>query len=131
MDELNQFEFRKDHSYSYESIVTTPANLNFSQGKLKKIFTETGTWKLEGDSLIAIPDSVNFEVDASNMTVQPERQEMLDNWVQNYKEEFLTYFQKEIKEGNIRGVWSVHLDASRNKLELKRDDNTVYFKRKK
>lgn len=131
MDELNQFEFRKDHSYSYESIVTTPANLNFSQGKLKKIYTETGTWKLEGDSLIAIPDSVNFEVDASNMTIQPERQEMLDNWVQNYKEEFLTYFQKEIKEGNIRGVWSVHLDASRNKLELKRDDNTVYFKRKK
>ena len=131
MDELNQFEFRKDHSYSYESIVTTPANLNFSQGKLKKIYTETGTWKLEGDSLIAIPDSVNFEVDASNMTVQPERQEMLDNWVQNYKEEFLTYFQMEIKEGNIRGVWSVHLDASRNKLELKRDDNTVYFKRKK
>ena len=131
MDELNQFEFRKDHSYSYESIVTTPANLNFSQGKLKKIYTETGIWKLEGDSLIAIPDSVNFEVDASNMTVQPERQEMLDNWVQNYKEEFLIYFQKEIKEGNIRGVWSVHLDASRNKLELKRDDNTVYFKRKK
>ena len=48
MDESNQFEFRKDHTYSYVSIVTSPANINFSQGKLKKIYKETGTWELKG-----------------------------------------------------------------------------------
>ena len=60
-DEVNQFILRKDHTYSYVSIVTSPANLNFSQGKLKYIYKETGIWELKGDSLIAILDSVDFE----------------------------------------------------------------------
>ncbi|MBR5921548.1 MAG: hypothetical protein IKZ56_10360 [Bacteroidales bacterium] len=130
-DEVNQFEFRKDHTYSYESVVTSPANLNFSQGKLKYIYKETGTWELKGDSLIAIPDSVDFETDASKMTIQPEKQEMLDNWVQNYQEEYLSYFQQKLKEDHLRQTWSVRLDASRDKMEMKKDKKTVYFKREK
>ena len=130
-DEVNQFELRKDHTYSYVSIVTSPANINFSQGKLKKIYKESGIWELKGDSLIAIPDSVDFEADASKMTIQPEKQEMLDNWVQNYQEEYLSYFQQKLKEDHLRQTWSVRLDASRDKMEMKKDENTVYFKRKK
>lgn len=130
-DEVNQFELRKDHTYSYVSIVTSPANINFSQGKLKKIYKESGIWELKGDSLIAIPDSVDFEADASKMTIQPEKQEMLDNWVQNYQEVYLSYFQQKLKEGYLRQAWSVRLDASRDKMEMKKDENTVYFKRKK
>ena len=130
-DEVNQFEFRKDHTYSYVSIVTSPANLNFSQGKLKYFYKVTGTWELKGDSLIAIPDSVDFEADASKMTVQPEKQEMLDNWVQNYQEEYLSYFQQKLKEDYLRQTWSVRLDASRDKMEMKKDKKTVYFKREK
>ena len=131
MDEINQFEFWKDHTYSYVTIVTSPANINFSQGKLKRIYKETGTWELKGDSLIANTDSVDFEVNASMMTVQPDKQEMLDSWVQNFKEESLTYYRKGIKEGDTRRTWNVHLDASRDKMELKKGENTVYFKRKK
>ena len=129
MDESNRFEFRKDHTYSYVSIVTSPANINFSQGKLKKIYKETGTWELKGDSLIVNTDSVDFDVDASNMIVQPDKQEMLDRWVQNYKEESLTYCQKGIKEGDVRRAWHVRLDASRNKMEMKIGENTWYYKR--
>ena len=131
MDESNRFEFRKDHTYSYVSIVTSPANINFSQGKLKKIYKETGTWELKGDSLIANPDSVDFDVDASNMIVQSDKQEMLDRWVQNYKEESLTYCQKGIKEGDVRRAWHVRLDASHDKLELKIGESAVYYKREK
>ena len=130
-DELNQFEFWKDHSYSYVSNVTSPANLNFSQGKLKKIYKETGTWELKGDSLITNPDSVDFDVDASMMTVQRDKQEMLDRWVQNYQEEYLSFFQQKLKEDDLRQAWNVRLDASRDKMELKKGENTVYFKRKK
>ena len=130
-DEVNQFELREDHTYSYVSIVTSPANINFSQGKLKKIYKELGIWELKGDSLIAIPDSVDFESDASKMTIQPKKQEMLDNWVQNYQEEYLSYFQQKLKEGYLRQAWSVRLDASHDKMEMKKDENTVYFKRKK
>ena len=128
-DDLIQFEFRKDHTYSYEYTITSPANINFSQGKLKGIYKEFGTWELKGDSLIANPDSVDFEVDASKMTVQPERQEMLDNWVHSYQEEYLKYCQKAIKEGPK--TWNARLDASRDKLELKDSKGTSYFKRKK
>lgn len=112
------------------SIVTSPANLNFSQGKLKNVYKETGTWELKGDSLIAIPDSVDFETDASKMTIQPEKQEMLDNWVQNYEKECLATYQKGNKDLYWR-VWGARLDASRNKLELKKGRSTSYFKREK
>ena len=131
MDESNQFEFRKDHTYSYVSIVTSPANINFSQGKLKKTYKETGTWELKGDSLISTPDSVDFDVDASMMTVQPENQAMLDSWVQNYKKESLAYYQKWIKEGNARRAGCARLDASLDKMELKVGESVVYLKREK
>lgn len=130
MDEINQYEFRNDHTYSFVSNSTAPANINFSQGTLNMIWTITGTWKLEGDSLISIPDSVDYEVDASNMTVQPENKDMLDSWVQNRKKTLLEYYQGEIKEGRLRMSWNVHLDASRNKLEMK-SESSLYFKRKK
>ena len=112
------------------SVVTSPANLNFSQGKLKKIYKEAGTWKLEKDSLIINPGSIDFEVDASKMTVQPENQEMLDRWVQNYEKECLATYQKGNKDLYWR-VWGARLDASRDKLELKKGGNTSYFKREK
>lgn len=131
MDELNQFEFRKDHTYSFMNHETTTANINFSQGKLTRIYIETGTWKLEGDSLFAKPDSVDYNVDASGMKVQPEKRKMLDNWVQNYQKEGLTYYRNTIKDSNYRRSWNAHLDASRNKMELKKDDQVLYFKRKK
>ena len=131
MDEINQFEFKKDHTYSFVYNNTSPANLNFSQGKLTSIYKELGTWKLEGDTLITIPDSVDLEVDASKMTVQPERQEMLDSWVQNYKEKYLSAHKKNIKEGGARIARHARLDASRDKMELKIGENVVYYKREK
>lgn len=131
MDELNQFEFRKDHTYSFMNHETTTANINFSQGKLTRIYIETGAWKLEGDSLFAKPDSVDYNVDASGMKVQPEKREMLDNWVQNYQKEGLTYYRNTIKDSNYRRSWNAHLDASRNKMELKKDEKVLYFKRGK
>ena len=131
MDESHQFEFRKDHTYSSVSIVTSPANLNFSQGKLTRIYKETGTWELKGDTLITSTDSIDFEMDVSKMTVQPERQEMLDSWVQNFKEETISTWQKLVKEGIARQVWKARLDASRDKMELKAGENVQYYKRNK
>ena len=130
MDESYQLEFRKDHTYSYVSIVTSPANLNFSQGKLKKIYKEAGTWKVERDSLILNPDSMDCKVDASDMIVQPEKQEMLDLWVQNYEKECLAAYQMRNKDLYWR-VWSARFDASRDKLELKKGGSTLYYKREK
>ena len=95
------------------------------------IYTETGTWKLEGDSLIAIADSVNYEIDASNMTVHPDNQDMLDSWVQNRQKTWLEYCQKEVKEGDVRKAWSARLDASRDKIELKIGESAMYYKREK
>ena len=131
MDESHQYEFRKDHTYSYVSVVTSPANINFSQGKLKKIYKEIGTWELKGDSLIAKLDSVDFDVDASMMTVQPEKQEMLDSWVQKYKKESLTYYQMLLKDGGALKTGCAHFDASHDKMELKAGENTWYYKRGK
>ncbi|MBO6080856.1 MAG: hypothetical protein J6P54_07820, partial [Bacteroidales bacterium] len=67
----------------------------------------------------------------SKMTVQPEKQEMLDRWVQNYKEKYLSASKKNIKEGGARRAWHARLDESRDKMELKIGENAVYFKREK
>lgn len=131
MDETSQFDFRKDHTYSFVNNRTATANINFSQGKLNMIYTETGTWKLEGDSLIAIPDSVNYEIDARDMTVRPENQDMLDSWVQERQKTWSEYYQKVIKEGDARKAWSARLDASCDKMELKTGESAEYYKREK
>ena len=65
------------------------------------------------------------------MIVQLERQEMLDSWIQNYKEKYLSAHKKNIKEGGARRARHARLDASRDKMELKVGESTVYYKREK
>ena len=59
----------------------------------------------------------------------------VSNWMDNRKKEdekeSLTYCQKWIKEDGARRAKCVRLDASRDKMELKKDENVVYYKREK
>ena len=79
----------------------------------------------------AIGVGLTFAVNNWMDNRKSETQEMLDSWVHNYKKETLTSYQKWIKEGGARTAGCVHLDASRDKMELKIGENAVYFKREK
>ena len=119
-ENVSEWEFRKDHTYSFVTIGSSVLNLPFAKGKFKVRVTEEGTWTLKGDSLIRVTDldALKTEVDASNMVASPGKQDMLDDLTQEYKEEVMGMNQATIKM-NKRNARHVRLDASHNKMELK------------
>lgn len=131
-ENLSEYEFKKDHTYTFSNISTPAVNIIVSKGKIKIIRNRVGTWALEGDSLVLMSDAdgVTVDVDASDMIVQPGKQEMLDDWVNELKTNMTNFYQNDIKD-NHRSMWSAHLDASHDKMEMKGTEGTFYFKRKK
>ena len=140
-ENLSEWEFRKDHTYSSVTIASSAVNLPFANGKIKASITEEGTWLLDGDSLIRMTglDSLFVEMDASNLMVLPGKQDMCDDWVKEYKEQLEQYYQANLKF-NLRNARHARLDTSHDKMELKgtsitpQGDEiqvTVYLKRKK
>ena len=135
------WEFQKDHSYSFVTEASSAVNFPFFNGRIKVRVTEEGTWTLKGDSLIRMSDldAIGVELDASNLVALPGKEELLDNWIQEYKEEALKYHQISAKM-NPRNARHVRLDASHDKMELKGTSITpqgeeipvtFYLKRKK
>lgn len=135
------WEFQKDHSYSLVTDASAAVNLPFSKGRIKVRVTEKGTWALKGDSLIRMSDldAIGVELDASNLVASPGAEDLLDNWIQEYKEEALKY-NRTSAEMNLRNARHVSLDASHDKMELKgtsitpqgeKIPVTFYLKRKK
>lgn len=135
------WEFQKDHSYSFVTEASSAVNLPFSNGRIIVRVTEEGTWTLKGDSLIRMSnlDAIGVELDASNLVASPGKEDLLDNWIQEYKEEALKYNQISA-EMNPRSARHVRLDASHDKMELKGTSITpegeeipvkFYLKRKK
>ena len=140
-DYETEYEFSKDHVYSMRTTSAVTVNLPFYYGKLKFIIKENGTWGLEGDSLAQTIDlsSINVEIDVSNIDLTPEKQNLLDQWTEEYKAEVLTYFLEEAKN-NSRKARYARLDASHDKMELRGESNeekgemlpvTMYLKRRK
>ncbi|MBO4743900.1 MAG: hypothetical protein J5603_00195, partial [Bacteroidales bacterium] len=140
-ENLSEWEFRKDHTYSSVTISSYAVNLPFANGKIKASITEEGTWLLDGDSLIRMSglDALFVKMDTSNLLVMPGKQDMCDDWVNEYKEQLKQYYQDNIKN-NLRTARHARLDASHDKMELKgisitpQGDEiqvTYYLKRKK
>lgn len=130
-ENLSEYEFKKDHTFSFSNVTTRAANIIFSKGNVKIIRNKVGTWALEGDSLVLMGDAdgVSVDLDASDMIVQPEKQEMLDDWVNELKVTFTDIYKNDAKD-NPKSMWSAHLDGSQNKMELKGKEGAFYFKRK-
>ena len=125
-------EYRKDHTYKVVGVQSLIANMPYAKGKLKLHFTWEGTWNIEGDSLIQIFDwdKYNMEFDDSEIIALPGRQEMLDKW----QKEYIESYQKVVNDNRgrkDRSAYGACMDASRDKIELKKKDEVQYMKRKK
>ena len=116
----SEWAFRKDHTYSLVTINSSSVNLPFAKGKLKVRFTEEGTWKLEGDSLIRVSDldALGVELDASELVAMAGKQDMCDSWVEEYREEVMKYNRANVML-NMRNARHARLDASHNKMEMR------------
>ena len=140
-ENLSEWEFRKDHGYSFVTISSSAINLPFAKGKIKASVTEKGTWTFDGDSLILVTelDALGVEMDTSNLIVLPGKQDMCDDWVIEFKEQLKQYHQANLKF-NLRNARRARLDTSHDKMELKgtsitpqgdKIQVTFYLKRKK
>ena len=137
----SEYEFSKDHVYSMRNNSAVTVNLPFYQGKIRFDIKENGTWRLEGDSLIQCVDleSIDVEVDVNDVALTPEKQDMLDNWIEEYRTNVLNYFVEDAKS-NSRIARFARLDASHDKMELKGksinekgniEPATMYLKRRR
>ena len=140
-ENLSEWEFRKDHTYSSITVGSSAVNPPFANGKIKASVTEEGTWTFDGDSLILVTelDALGVEMDTSNLIVLPGKQDMCDDWVKEFKEQLMQYHQANLKF-NLRNARHARLDTSHDKMELKgtsitpQGDEiqvTFYLKRKK
>lgn len=140
-ENLSEWEFRKDHGYSFVTISSSAINLPFAKGKIKASVTEKGTWTFDGDSLILVTelDALGVEMDTSNLIVLPGKQDMCDDWVIEFNEQLKQYHQANLKF-NLRNARRARLDTSHDKMELKgtsitpqgdKIQVTFYLKRKK
>ena len=140
-DHNAEMEFRKDHTFTIVNDQSATTNMPFAKGKLKISYSVEGIWALEGDSLIQTVDWDTYypEVDASEMTALPGRQDMLDSWLKEYSESLLD-FKRNNPGRKERIAYGACLDVSRDKMELKSmtlDEkgemklNVAYMKRKK
>ena len=135
-----EWEFRKDHTYSYVSTQTSAVNLPFSRGMIISRVTESGTWTIKGDSLILVVDldAVDAVLDDSQLVALPGGEDMLDSWVKE-NDAYLKEFYRMTAENNMRNARKARLDNSRDKLELtgfslnqggEKERRAVYLKRR-
>ena len=119
-ENLSEWEFRKDHTYSSITVGSSAVNPPFANGKIKANVTEEGTWMLDGDSLIIMTelDALGVEMDTSDLKVLPGKQDMCDDWVKEFKEQLMQYHQANLKF-NLRNARHARLDTSHDKMELK------------
>lgn len=127
-----EWEYSKDHTFKVVGVQSAIANMPFAKGKLKLHITTEGTWNIEGDSLIHTFDWDKYimEVDDSEMKALPGRQDMLDDWLKEYKESY----EKIINDNHgrkDRSAYGACMDASGDKIELKKANEVQYLKRKK
>ena len=139
-ESLMEWNYCKDHTYSATTIASSAVNLPFAQGKIIIHINEEGTWTLKGDSIVqfANVDALDVGVDANNLVAFSGRQDMCDNWVQEFEEDLLKNYQDNANL-NKRIAYHACLDASRDKMELKgtsialqgeERQITLYLKRK-
>lgn len=126
----SEWEFRKDHTYALSITSSRNTNVLFAQGKSTIVIIETGSWAIKEDTLIKTVDSIDVKIDVSEMSVEPGKQELLDNWHKEYQDHYSTYYQK-MSEENKESKYQARLDASNDKMELRTKNGAGYYKRKK
>ena len=140
-DITEEWEFKEDHTYTVSGNQIRNANMPFARGKIKISFTTDGTWAIEGDSLIQVMDwdKYNPVIDGSGMKALPGRQEMLDNFMNEYEKSLTDYISNNSGRKD-RNAYGACMDASGDKIELKKmkteekgkmDVEIQYLKRKK
>ena len=123
-----EYEFNGDHSMS--SIIVAVDKgvwLHFS-GEYKSTISYNGTWELKGDSLVMNIDqnTIDLDVDASNLVAAEGMQDSLDAWKVRFLEEGRQAL-KENPDDYYRDVRKVRMDSSKDKMQWTTPEGNTHY----
>ena len=125
------YEFRKNHTFTTHQ--TFKWTHGIFQGVVLQKVTLSGTWAIEGDSLVKYFDLASYkvEVDDSNITYSPAMADSLVSVIAELKSEKRRPDFMKLLEQNNRVAHATNLDKSGTRLELRDDEDTpMHFLRK-
>lgn len=117
-DEPQQLEFRRDHTFS--QVVTKRGASRYYSGKVIFRFCFTGTWEIQGDTLVRQYDrGRTVEVDDSEISILPEAKDSADKFVAELRDIYDNEQprQKDWTSPDIRR--SARIDKAARKIELR------------
>ena len=125
------FEFKKDHTFTMATTTRQPHTLYI--GRMNVVVIGTGTWQIEGDSLIFFFDpAIDYSLDCSNITVvagkEKEWEELFADWKQSYENYKQAYTQMSV----TRKAGTIFIDRAGKRIEMQdpNQDSYEYFTRK-
>lgn len=124
------YEFRKDHTFTTHQLIRWGHNL--FRDKMIQRFSLSGTWAVEGDSLVMYYDvkSYQVEIDDKNISYPPH----LEDKIREVKAELASEAMKPklVKrlEQNNRTAYATNIDQSGTRMELTDgNDKTTHFQK--
>ena len=131
-DRSMEYEFHSDNSYTYTNENTSSyIKTRYWSGSYKLKVSYRGTWTLQRDSLIMMPDYSTSDVlvDPGVIVVEDNMKDTLATWLDNCRERTLDYIREQTSKE--RYAVKALLDSSRDKMEWTESDGTVrYWKRR-
>ena len=123
-DQVEELEFRDDHTFNNK--VTVGIINPFYTGRLLSISSLTGTWKMEGDSLImTFNKELHFELDRSKITYRPEMKDSVDSYIAHFEQMAHSMQQQQAqKKELLRKANAVYIDETGEKIEMTSTDQT-------
>ncbi|MBO4557890.1 MAG: hypothetical protein J5693_04715 [Bacteroidales bacterium] len=132
-DQRMEYDFRSDNSYTYTNENTSSyIKTRYWSGSYKMRVSYHGTWALQRDSLVMVPDysTSDVQIDSSDIEVEDNMKDTLATWLNSYQERTLDYMREQTAKEQRYAVKAL-LDSSRDKMEWTESDGGVrYWKRR-
>ena len=126
-----EYDFHRDNSYDYVTHYSSLVHAMYWSGRLKYSVSLSGTWSMQGDSLILNLDAptMAIQMDLSGIEAEENKQDSLESWAKKYREDGLKHYAEK-PDSEKRFSFKARLDASHDKMEWTNKDGAIYLKRK-
>ena len=131
-DNESEYVFKKDGRFIRTDNMSTIWYSQYWSGTFKSCYSISGTWDIQGDSLVFNndPSSVSLVLDVSELIPVKGKEDSLTRWAAKYKEEVIAANVADL-ESDGHEAFKVRLDPSCDKMEWTRKSGSVYYIKRK
>ena len=131
-DNESEYVFKKDGRFKRTDNMSQIWYAQYWSGTFKSSYSISGTWDIQGDSLVFNndPASILLDLDVSEMIPVKGKEDSLSRWAAKYKEEVVAA-QVAHMESDSHDAFKSRLDPSCDKMEWTRKDGKVFYIKRK